>query len=149
MVSRHKPTKAAREATHPASDEDYAKLVEAVTRVIILKERDVILKLVYFVDFGDGFPKGVLIKKDDKYNYYRAKAFKLADYLHKIGKMPADAKAVVLATRQITYKIADINKMLEGNVKVCDNDVSGESGDKEGKNGTNGIRDADSSDDQS
>lgn len=131
MVTRHKPTTEQRNATHPAQEADYERLASAVVRAIILKERDVILKLVYFVDFGKDFPKGVLIHKDDKHNWYRAKAFRLADWLHSIGRLPTNAKGVVLATRQMVYLEAKINKILiDSGKENCHNDVSVDEGGK-------------------
>lgn len=112
MVKRVKPSNELRAATHPASDDDYKKLALYVTEAIINKRRDVVLKLPYFVTFEESFPKGVLIKKDARYNWYRAKAFKLADWLHEKGYMPQDAKGVVKSMRSVSNLTGLIDKMI-------------------------------------
>lgn len=118
MVIRHKPTKQAKEATHEAQTSDYQKLAEAVVKAIILKQRDVVFRTPYFVVFADDVPKGILIRKTAEHNYYRAKAFKLADWLHAKGFLPADAKGIVLSTRDLVYREARLNKILIDNSRA-------------------------------
>lgn len=109
---RVKPTNAAKQATHSAQAEDYRKLGEAVVRAIILKQRDVVFRTPYFVRFSEDFPKGVLEHKTAEHNYYRAKAFRLADWLYRHNYLPADAKGIVLSTRDLVFREAKLNKLL-------------------------------------
>lgn len=110
---RAKPTKEARAATHPASSDDYKKLAQYVTSAIVNKYRDVVLKVPYFITFDEEFPKGICIKKDECFNWYRAKTFKLADYLHSKGFMPADAKGTMKSMRTVNNLMGEINRLVE------------------------------------
>lgn len=112
MVKRHKPSNADRAATHAASAEDYAKLAKHVTSAIINKCRDLVLKVPYFIVFDEEFPKGILIKKDAQHNWYRAKTFKLADYLHAKGYMPEDAKGTMKSMRSVNNLMGEIDRMI-------------------------------------
>lgn len=109
---RWKPSNAQREATHEATAGDYAKLAQAVVEAIILKQRDVILKLPYFVVMDKTFPKGVLVSKDEQFNYYRAKAFKLADWLYERNYLPDDAKGIVRSRRDVMFLEGEVRKLL-------------------------------------
>jgi hypothetical protein len=124
MSNRHKPSNQLRATTREASDEDYKILAAAVVSAIVNKRRDVVLKLPYFVELDPTFPKGVLYKKDALYNYYRAKAFKLADWLYERGHMSQDAKGVVKSLRSVNNFIGEIDRMLANPEKTVYNDVS-------------------------
>jgi hypothetical protein len=111
-ITRYKPTKELREATHEATPSDYELLAQAVVSAIVQKRRDVVLKLPYFVRLSEDFPKGVLIKKDETHNWYRAKAFKLADWLHSKGFLPENAKGVVKSMRSVSNLVGEIDRLV-------------------------------------
>jgi hypothetical protein len=123
MAPRHKPSNQLRATTREASDEDYAKLAAVVVSAIVNKCRDVVLKMPYFVELDPTFPKGVLYKKDKMYNYYRAKAFKLMDWLYKNGHATQDAKGVVKSLRTVNNLVGEIDRMLVSPEKMVYNDV--------------------------
>ncbi len=111
---RNKPTKAAREATRQATQEDYAKLVQAVVKNITLKKRDIILKFPYFVQLAEDFPRGILVKRTTEFNFYRCKCFKIMDWLHKHSYSSYDAKAVVRMQRSVVNLWGQVDKWLDG-----------------------------------
>ena len=112
QVKRHKPSNAAREATHAATSDDYAKLAQHVVSAIIDKRRDVVIKMPYFVVLAEDFPKGILIKKDEKYNWYRAKTFKIANWLNKHGHLSQDSKAIVKSMRTVVNMLGETDRLL-------------------------------------
>jgi hypothetical protein len=109
---RHKPSNEARAATHEATPEDYAKLAQHVVSAIVDKRKDVILKLPYFVVLAEDFPKGVLVKRDEKYNWYRAKTFKVANWLHKHNHLSQDSKAIVKSMRTVVNLLGEADRLL-------------------------------------
>jgi hypothetical protein len=123
MVKRVKPSNQLRATTREASDEDYKILAAAVVEAITLKRKDVHIRFPYFVSLPDDFPKGLLYKKDGRYNWYRAKAFKLMDWLFKHGHATQDAKAVVKSLRAVNNLIGEIDRMLVNPEKTVYNDV--------------------------
>lgn len=112
MVKRHKPSKQLREATHAATPSDYEALAQAVVSAIVQKRRDVVIKLPYFVVLSEDFPKGVCIRKDEKFNWYRAKAFKLADWLYDKGFLSEDAKGIVKSMRTVSNLVGEIDRLV-------------------------------------
>jgi hypothetical protein len=116
MVTRWKPRKDAVDATHQASDEDYAKLAQAVLVAIIERKRDVILRFPYFVEFDESFPKGIIVKKDSQHNYYKAKVWKLANWLFEKGHLPQDHKNIMKSLRELAYLEGRIHKMLDSDM---------------------------------
>jgi hypothetical protein len=66
----------------------------------------------------------VLYKKDSMHNYYRAKSFKLMDWLYKHGHAAQDAKGVVKSLRTVNNLIGEIDRMLANPEKTVYNDVS-------------------------
>jgi hypothetical protein len=117
-VQRWKPRREVVDATHEASTPDYEKLAQAVLVAIINRQKDVILRFPYFVVFDDEtYPKGIIVKKDEKYNYYKAKAFKLADWLYSKGFLPADAKGIMKSMRELAYLEGRIDKMLASDIE--------------------------------
>jgi hypothetical protein len=121
--TRFKPTSAHKATTREATDADYTKLAVVVLTAIVNKQRDVVIKLPYFVKISDDMPKGVCIKKDGRYNWYRAKAFKMMDWLYKHGHAAQDAKAVVKSLRAVNNLIGEIDRMLVNPEKTVYNDV--------------------------
>lgn len=111
-VKRHKPSNEARAATHAASELDYQKLGQAVVEAIIRRERDLYVRLPYFAKMEDGWPRGVLVKKDGQHNIFKVKCFKLADFLYEKGILPYNAKGIMLSIRQMSYLEGKIDKML-------------------------------------
>lgn len=134
MVTRHKPTTEQRAATHAAMEDDYAKLAQVVVKAIATKQKDVILKLPYFVNFGDDFPHGIIVRKDDEYNYYKAKVFKLADFLYEKGALPGNAKFIVASMRKVNILVGEVERALDCKNVMLYNDVSVELDNKEDKN---------------
>ena len=124
MAPRYKPSNQLRATTRQASDEDYKILATAVVEAITLKRKDVCIRFPYFVSLPEDFPKGVLYKKDGLHNYYRAKAFKLMDWLYKNGHATQDAKGVVKSLRSVNNLIGEIDRMLVSPEKTVYNDVS-------------------------
>ena len=124
MTVRRKPSNQLRATTREASDEDYKILAAAVVEAITLKRKDVHIRFPYFVSLPDDFPKGVLYKKDSMHNYYRAKAFKLMDWLYNHGHAAQDAKGVVKSLRTVNNLIGEIDRMLANPEKTVYNDVS-------------------------
>jgi hypothetical protein len=122
-IIRHKPTREQKAATHPASDDDYARLAAVVVEAITLKHKDIVLKVPYFIIFDEGFPKGILVKRDAQYNWYRAKVFKLADYLHSKGHMPADAKGTVKSMRVVNNLWGEIDRLLMNPENLVDTEI--------------------------
>lgn len=112
MVKRHKPSNEQRQATHPAIEEDYQKLAAHVVSAIANKCRDVVIKVPYFIVFADDWPKGILIKRDAHFNWYRVKAFKAADWLHAHGYLAADAKGTVKSMRTVNNLWGEIDRLL-------------------------------------
>lgn len=123
MTIRHKPSNQLRATTREASDEDYKILAAAVVEAITLKRKDVHIRFPYFVSLPEDFPKGVLYKKDDMHNYYRAKAFKLMDWLFKHGHATQDAKGVVKSLRSVNNFIGEIDRMVVSPEKLVYNNV--------------------------
>lgn len=118
---RYKPTLQQRKATHHANDDDFKKLAAAVVKAIALKQKDVFLRFPYFVRLPDDFPKGVCYKRDQEYDYFRAKAFKLADWLYKHGHMSTDAKGVVKSMRTVVNLMGHVERLLTDPVKIMYN----------------------------
>jgi hypothetical protein len=112
MVSRHKPTREQRAATHAATADDYAILAQHVVSAIVDKRRDIVIKLPYFVVLAEDFPKGVLAKRDSQYNWYRAKTFKIANWLNKHGHLSQDAKAIVKSMRTVVNMWGEVDRLL-------------------------------------
>lgn len=112
MVKRHKPSREAKAATHKASDEDYAKLSKAVVEAIVLKRKDVYIRFPYFVELDPTFPKGILYRRDEKFNWYRAKAFRLADWLYERNLLSQDAKGIVKSTRSVVNMLGEVDRLL-------------------------------------
>jgi hypothetical protein len=113
QIKRWKPRKDVVDATHQASDEDYAKLAQAVLVAIIERKRDVVLRFPYFVEFDESFPKGIIVKKDSQHNYYKAKVWKLANWLFEKGHLPQDHKNIMKSMRELAYLEGRINKILD------------------------------------
>lgn len=111
MVNRVKPTNEARAATHKATDEDYAKLAQHVVTALVNKCRDIIVRFPYFAELPDDWPRGILIKRDDHFNYYRVKVFKAADWLHAHGYLAEDAKGLVKSMRSVSNLVGEIDRM--------------------------------------
>lgn len=112
MVARFKPSKALREQTHEASEIDYAKLAAAVVHAIVLKQKDLVIRLPYFAKLADDWPRGLLIRKDSTHNFFKVKVFKLADWLHSKGHLAQDAKGVVKSMRAVSNLTGEIERML-------------------------------------
>lgn len=112
MATRYKPSSTVRAATHPATTDDYAKLAAAVVEAITLKRKDVCIRFPYFVSLPEDFPKGLLYKKDERFNYYRAKAFKLMDWLHARGYASQNAKGVMKSMRSVNNLLGELDRML-------------------------------------
>jgi hypothetical protein len=121
---RKKPTNEARAATHPAIEEDYQKLAAHVVSAIANKCRDVVIKVPYFIVFADDWPKGILIKRDASFNWYRVKAFKAADWLHRHGYLAADAKGTVKSMRTVNNLWGEIDRLLTNPENLVDTDVT-------------------------
>jgi len=111
-IKRHKPSKELRATTHEASDEDYKRLAAAVVEAITLKHKDVCIRFPYFVSLPEDFPRGILYKKDEMYNYHRCKSFKLMDWLHSKGYAPQDAKGVMKSMRSVNNLLGELDRML-------------------------------------
>jgi hypothetical protein len=109
---RHKPSNGVRAATHAATAEDYAKLAQHVVSALVNKSKDIVLKVPYFVQFSDDLPKGILIKKDAEYNWYRAKTQKLANWLYRHGHLSQDSKAIVKSMRTVVNMWGEIDRLL-------------------------------------
>jgi hypothetical protein len=109
---RHKPTREQKAATHAAQAEDYQRLAQAVVEAIVQKRRDIIFKIAYFAELDPELPKGILIHKDEHYNWYRAKAYKMADFLHARGFLPNDAKGIVKSMRTVSNMLGEIDRLL-------------------------------------
>lgn len=124
MVTRHKPSKAQRAATRPANDEDYEKLAQAVVQALVQRKKDVILKLPYFVQMSDDFPKGILIKKTSEHNFYKAKVIKLANFLNKHGYLAQDAKGVVKSMRSVSNLVGEIERLVANPAETLYNSSS-------------------------
>ena len=122
MNVRKKPTKELRESTHSASEADYQALARAVVERITLRKKDIFLKFIYFAEFADDWPKGVLVKKDGLYNTYKCKTYKVADWLHSKGFLPTDAKGIMLAQRDWGYREARLTRMLTDEIGVDNTD---------------------------
>lgn len=112
MVTRHKPSNEIRATTRAASDEDYRKLAQHITEAIINKCRDVVIRFPYFVQLPDDWPRGLLIKRDEKYNWYRVKCFKAADWLHERGYLPENARGIVKSMRSVNNMLGELDRML-------------------------------------
>lgn len=136
---RRKPTNEARAATHSATDEDYAILAQHVVSAIVDKRRDIVIRFPYFVVLAEDFPKGVLCKRDSQHNWYRAKTFKVANWLNKHGHLSQDSKAIVKSMRTVVNLLGEIDRLLatpeqeflkgakisiDTEEKVCDNPTS-------------------------
>jgi hypothetical protein len=113
MVKRVKPSNSQRQATHPASSDDYKKLAAHVTSAIVNKCRDIVVRFPYFVKLPTSWPRGILIKRDAHYDYYKVKAFKAADWLFAHGYMPADAKGTVKSMRGVNNLMGEIDRLVE------------------------------------
>jgi hypothetical protein len=124
MTVRRKPSNQLRATTREASDEDYKILAAAVVEAITLKRKDVHIRFPYFVSLPEDFPKGILYKKDELYNYFRCKSFKLMDWLYNHGHAAQDAKGVVKSLRCVNNFIGEIDRMLVSPEKIVYNDVS-------------------------
>lgn len=123
---RHKPKREVKEATHAATTADYEKLANAVVKAILLRKKDVYIRLPYFVTLADDWPRGILVHKDEMCNTYKVKTFKAADWLHKYNYLPADAHGIVLSMRDLTYREARLNKIfVDGGKESAYNDASG------------------------
>jgi hypothetical protein len=112
MVKRVKPSNSQRQATHPASSDDYKKLATHVTSAIVNKCRDIVVRFPYFVKLPDDWPRGILIKRDAHYDYYKVKAFKAADWLYAHGYMPADAKGTMKSMRTVNNLMGEVDRLL-------------------------------------
>jgi hypothetical protein len=112
MVTRYKPSKEALAATHSASEADYERLAVAVVQAITLKQRDIVIRFPYFVKLPEGFPKGILIRKDEQFNYYRAKCFKIADWLFEQGHLAQNAKEIVKSQRSVVNMLGEIERLV-------------------------------------
>lgn len=123
MVERYKPTLEALAATHTASDEDYERLAVAVVRAITLKQRDLLIKFPYFVKLPDSFPKGILQHKDEQYNYYRCKTFRLADWLFEHNHLAQNAKDIVKSQRTVVNLFGSIERLVANPEDIMYNDV--------------------------
>lgn len=118
MVDRWKPRREVVEATHEASAPDYEKLAQAVLVAIINRQRDIVLRYPYFVTFDDEtYPKGIIVKKDKQYDYYKAKVWKLANWLFDKGWLPADYKNIMKSLRELAYLEGRIDKMLASDME--------------------------------
>lgn len=111
MVKRHKPSNEARAATHTATDEDYAKLAQHVVTAIVNKCRDIIVRFPYFAELPDDWPRGILIHRDDHFNYYKVKVSKAANWLHAHGYLAEDAKGLVKSMRTVSNLVGEIDRM--------------------------------------
>jgi hypothetical protein len=112
MVSRHKPTREQRAATHPATDADYTILAQHVVSAVIAKCRDIVIRFPYFVALPDDWPRGILVKRDESYNYYRVKVFKAADWMFKHGYLQQDAKGLVKSMRSVVNLLGEADRLL-------------------------------------
>lgn len=112
MKMRVKPTNEQRQATHPALEEDYQKLAQHVVSAIANKCRDLIIKVSYFIVFAEDWPKGLLIKKDAHFNWYKVKTFKAADWLYAHGYMPTDAKGTMKSMRTVNNLMGEVDRLL-------------------------------------
>ena len=110
---RVKPTNEQRQATHPALEEDYQKLAQHVVSAIANKCRDVVIKVPYFIVFAEDWPKGLLVKRDAHFNWYRVKVFKAANWLHAHGYLATDAKATMKSMRTVNNLIGEIDRLVE------------------------------------
>lgn len=135
--NRHKPTKELRASTHEASNVDYELLAQAVVEHIIFRKKDIYIRFPYFATFAEDWPKGVLIRKDGIYDYFKCKTYKIADWLHSKGFLPEDAKGIMKSQRDWGYREARLERMLTGeimldnNLSIVYNDVSVEEGGEE------------------
>jgi hypothetical protein len=130
QVKRVKPSNAQRQATHPASDEDYKRLASYVVSAIAHKCRDLVIRFPYFVKLPDDWPRGILIKKDAQYDYYKVKVFKAADWLHAHGYLATDAKGTMKSMRTVNNLWGEIDRLLtnpenlvDTSLEICNNDV--------------------------
>lgn len=109
---RRKPTNELRASTHAATSVDYAILAQHVVSAIANKCRDLVIRLPYFAQMADDWPRGILIKKDSTHNYFKCKTFKVADWLHKHGHLPHDAKGIMKSMRTVNNLLGEIDRML-------------------------------------
>lgn len=127
---RHKPSKSLRDSTHAASAADLEILAKAVLVAIINRQKNLILKYPYFATFEESYPKGIIVKKDGVFDFYKVKVAKLADWLCSKGALPDDYKGIMKSQRDWGYREARLTRMLSGeivvdkNVEKCDNDGS-------------------------
>jgi hypothetical protein len=112
QTKRVKPSNQLRATTREASDEDYAKLAQHIVSALANKCRDLVIRFPYFVKLPDDWPRGILIKRDDKYNWYRVKVFKAADWLNKHGYLPEDAKGIIKSMRSVNNMMGEVDRLL-------------------------------------
>lgn len=116
--SRVKPTKALRDATHAAQEVDYSRLAQAVVEHIIHRKKDIYLRFPYFATFAEGWPRGILYKKDGIHDIFKCKTYKIADFLYQRGFLPYDAKGIMKGMRDWGYREARLTRMLTGEISV-------------------------------
>lgn len=112
MNARTKPTLSMKEATHTAQQADLEALARAVVTAITMREKNIVLRFPYFAVFAKDFPKGVCIKKEGYYDYFSCKVWRLANYLHSKGVLPADYKGLMLLQRDWGYREKKLEKLL-------------------------------------
>lgn len=111
MVKRVKPTNELRAATHPASDDDYQRLAVAVVQAITLKQHNIIVRFPYFCKLPDDWPRGIRIKRDESYDYFKIKTFKAATWLHEHGYLAQGPKELVKSQRSVVNMLGEIDRM--------------------------------------